>query len=131
MSILAPLDPYMAVIKAVLAAVILSAVFFGGCRSQAARDASKLEAKAHELMVCQMDRAALFDALHQVNAAAEQAKRDAKVQADKAADAVKQAGKDRADYDKRVALLGKKLADAMKDDACRVKLEDDLCVTLE
>ena len=127
----APLAPYLTAIKIGAACVVLSVVFFGGCRLQARSDSQKLADKDHTIRVLTMDKDMLADALNQVNAQADQAKRDAAVQAGKAADAVKAADKDRAAYDKRVALLGKKLADAMKDDACRVKSEEVLCLDLE
>jgi hypothetical protein len=125
-----PLTPYLMWIKAGAALLIASAIFAGGCRVQANRDASKLEAKAHELMVCQFDRGALADALNAVNARAEQARRDAAAQAEHAAEAVRQADKDRAAYEKRIDGIASDLAKAKRAPACRAQLEQPLCVEL-
>ncbi len=125
-----PLTPYLSLAKPVLACVVLSVAVFGGCRWQARNDAGKLEAKAHELMVCQMDRATLADALDQVNAKADQAKREAAIQANKAADAVKAADKAEEAYERDLAEAERELQRAGKTPACRAQLEAPLCAPL-
>lgn len=91
------------------------------------RGQAKLEAKAHALMVCGFDRDALAQALGEVNAIADQAKRDAAAQAVYAVEAVKQADKDRAAYDKKLDSVSDALERAKRTPVCRAQLEEVSC----
>lgn len=126
-----PLTPYLIWIKLGGVALILSVAVAGGCKWQSKIDASNLEAKAHELMVCKMDREALAEALNQVNAHAEQAKRDAAAQASYAVEAVRQADKDRDKYESQLDSVERALETAMRQPVCRAQLEAPLCIALD
>lgn len=91
---------------------------------------AKLEAKAHELMVCGFDRDALADAMNQANAAADRAKRDAAAQAVYAVEAVRQADKDRAAYETKLGSVEDALERAKRTPVCRAQMEAELCVEL-
>lgn len=103
---------------------------FGGCRWQASNDADKIQNAELQRDLYKIDVSTLSQSLHEINAKADQAKRDAEDQRRNAVIAIKQADKDRAAYDKRVAALGKELADAMKVDSCRIEMEKPLCAPL-
>lgn len=113
----------------IVAAIALAVSMFGGCRWQAHNDASNLEAKAHELMVCGFDRDALADAMNQANAIADQAKRDAAAQAVYAVEAVKQADKDRAKYETALGSVEDALERAKRTPTCRAQLEAESCAS--
>lgn len=122
--------PYSLLIRWGAAALFVLLLVAGGFKCGKDRGEVKLERLRTDLVICAADKNALADALNQVNAKAEQAKRDAAAQAQYAVQAVRQADKDRAEYDKRVAALGKELADAMKVDSCRIEMEKPLCAPL-
>lgn len=93
------------------------------------RGAAKLEAKAHELMVCGFDRDALADAMNEANAIADRAKRDAAAQAVYAVEAVRQADKDRAKYETALGSVEDALERAKRTPTCRAQLEAESCAS--
>lgn len=131
MSLLSPLAPYLTLIKWGAALLILSVVFWGGCKVQKGRDAGKLDRAGLALVTCSADRNSMADALNAVNANAAQAQRDAADQAKNATAALKQADKDRAAYESRLRGVDAALDRAKRAPACRAQLEAPLCVGLE
>jgi hypothetical protein len=113
-----------------VAAALLLGVWFHGRATGINRGEAKLEAKANQLMGCEIVGSTLAAALNEVNARAEQAKRDAAAQAEYAAQAVRQADKDRAEYEKRIDGIVSDLTKAKRAPACRAQLEQPLCVEL-
>lgn len=130
MSLIDPLRPYFLAIKIGAACVVLSVVFFGGCRAQASRDATKLADRDATIAVLVQDKNFLADALNQVNAKADQAKREAKAQQDRADAAVKAAAKGAKDYERDLADAERALLKAGKTPQCRALLETPLCAPL-
>ncbi len=130
MSILDPLAPYVGLLKVAGVALIFCVSVFGGCRWQASHDAGKLATKDAAMAVYAADIAALSNALNEVNAAADQAKRDAAAQAAYAVQAVRQADRDREAYDKKLEGVTDALERAKREPVCRAQLETPLCVEL-
>lgn len=124
------LQPYIQGLRICGTVLIVLLLLAGGFKCGKDRSEVKLERLRTDLVICAADKNTLADALNEVNAKAEQAKRDAAAQAANAVQAVRQADKDRAAYDKRVTALGKELADAMKVDSCRIEMEKPLCAPL-
>jgi len=124
------LQPYIQGLRICGAVLVVLLLLAGGFSCGKKRGEVKLERTRTDLVICAADKNTLADALNDVNAKAEQAKRDAEDQRKNAVIAVKQADKDRAAYDKRVTALGKELADAMKVDSCRIEMEKPLCAPL-
>jgi len=128
--ILGVLQPYAQGLRICGLALCALLLVAGGFKCASSRSEAKLERTRTDLVICAADKNTLADALNDVNARAEQAKRDAAAQAEYAVIAIKQADKDRAAYDKRVTALGKELADAMKVPSCRIEMEKPLCAPL-
>lgn len=124
------IQPYTLLIRwgAVLVFVLLlvGAGFKCG-RQSGARKAADAE---HKAVICGFDRDTLAEALNQVNAEADQAKRDALALANKAADAVKAADKAEEAYERDLAEAERELQRAGKTPACRAQLEAPLCAPL-
>lgn len=121
--------PYTLLMRwgAILAFVLL--LVGAGFKCGNDRGQAKLEAKAHELMVCGFDRDALADAMNAANAIADQAKRDAAAQAVYAVEAVKQADKDRAKYETALGSVEDALERAKRTPTCRAQLEAESCAS--
>lgn len=119
--------PYTLLIRwgAILTFVLL--LVGAGFKCGTARGEAKLEAKAHDLMVCGFDRDAMAQALGEVNAIADRAKRDAAAQAVYAVEAVRQADKDRATFDKKLGSVEDALERAKRTPVCRAQLEAQSC----
>lgn len=129
-ALLATLNPYAFVLKVAGVAIILGSLVFGGCRWQAKVDAGKLVDKDATIAVLVQDKNFLADALNEVNAKADQAKRDAAAQADKAKDAVADAADAAKQYQRDLAEAERALLKAGKTPACRAQLEAPLCADL-
>lgn len=125
-----PLQPYVQGFRICGLALCVLLLLAAGFKCGRDRGEVKLERAHTDLVICAADKNTLADALNQVNAKAEQAKRDAAAQAQYAVQAVRQADKDRAAYDKRVAELGMELAEAMGKPSCRIEMEKPLCAPL-
>ena len=126
-----PLQPYVQgfrICGLVLCVLLLLAAGFKCGRD---RGEVKLERAHTDLVICAADKNTLADALNQVNAKAEQAKRDAAAQAQYAVQAVRQADKDRAAYEAKLGSVESALERAKRQPICRAQLEADLCVSLD
>lgn len=130
MSLIDPLRPYFLLIKIGAACALLSVVFFGGCYLQKGRNATALADRDATIAVLVQDKNFLADALNQVNAKADQAKREADAQAKKAADAVKEADEAEKQYERGLADAERELLKAGKTPTCRIQLEAPLCADL-
>ena len=126
-----PLTPYLVWIKAGAALAIALALVGFGWKYGSDRAAAKIERVRTDLVVCAADKNTLADALNQVNAKAEQAKRDAAAQATYAVEAVKQADKDRAKYETKLDSVEAALEKAKRAPVCRAQLEAPLCIDLD
>lgn len=112
------------------AAVFVLLLLGAGFKCGVDRGDAKLEKANHELMVCGYDRNSLAEALNEVNAKAEQAKRDAAAQADLSAQLVELAKRDRKAYDAQMDAANEELEEARRSPTCRAQLEQALCASL-
>lgn len=124
------LQPYALAIRWIVLLVFVLLLLAAGFKCGKNRGEVKLERAHTDLVICAADKNTLADALNDVNARAEQAKRDAADQRKNAVTAINQADKDRAAYEQRVKALGKELADAMQKPSCRIEMEKPLCAPL-
>lgn len=112
----AAVQPYLLAVKFIGAALILGAVFFGGCNVQSWRDAKELDAKQAKLTEARAALTAAATALHGSSDALRAFNRQAKAdiaaaaeQAQRAAQAADKARKDRAASERRIDELERKL----------------------
>lgn len=124
------LQPYALAFRWGGIAVLVALLLAAGFKCGKDRAEVKLERTRTDLVICAADKNTLADALNGINAKSDQAKRDAEDQRKNAVIALRQADKDRTAYDKRVAALGKELAEAMKVNSCRIEMEKPLCAPL-
>lgn len=124
------LNPYALLLKVIGVALLLGAVFLGGCRMQAAHEVNQRNALKHEITILTMDRASLADALDQVNAKSDMAQRAALAQQDKAKVEVAEARKDAKVYARKAESVEDELRRARRSPTCATQLELELCVPL-
>lgn len=126
-----PLQPYVQGFRICGLALCVLLLLAAGFKCGKDRGEVKLERAHTDLVICAADKNTLADALNQVNARAEQAKRDAAAQAQYAVQAVRQADKDRATYEAKLGSVESALERAKRQPICRAQLEADLCVSLD
>lgn len=124
------LNPYALLLKVIGVALLLGAVFLGGCRMQAAHEVNQRNALKHKITILTMDRASLADALDQVNAKSDMARRAALAQQDKAKVEVAEARKDAKVYARKAESVEDELRRARRSPTCATQLELELCVPL-
>lgn len=125
------LQPYIQGLRICGAALVVLLLLAGGFACGKKSGEVKLERTRTDLVICAADKNTLADALNDVNARAEQAKRDAAAQAQYAVQAVKQADEDRATYEAKLGSVASALERAKRQPICRAQLEADLCVSLD
>lgn len=122
--------PYGLLIRAGAVLAFSALMAAGGFKCGKEWGDKALEAKAHELMVCNYDRGTLSEALNEINAMADQAKREAKAQAELTAAAVELSKKDRKAYDRQLGAVADELEEARRSPTCRAQLEAIACAPL-